>query len=193
MSDRLDEAHKELGKVVWSADKMSSTMPRRHHLRWTTDIIDESIKKAAVVGISPDNEEGDDEEYDYEDIHVRCLPLVACRRSGGLWEVPVAGLTPLPSRCLPSQALASLRRRLNRAFNTFERAKFEFVQSVILAIDVHDIVVCRDAGRTNGDRKFKSSLRPPRTGPRADMKDRLEYYWKVRWPARLECQFPCTE
>ena len=85
-----------------------------------------------------------------------------------------------PPRCPPSQALASLRRRLNRAFNTFERAKFEFVQSVILAIDVHDIAVCRDAGRTNGDRKFKSSLRPPRTGPRADMKDRLEYYWKVR-------------
>ena len=85
MSDRLDEAHKELGKVVWSADKMSSTMPRRHHLRWTTDIIDESIKKAAVAGISPDNEDGDDEEYDYEDIHVRCLPLALCAgRAAGL-------------------------------------------------------------------------------------------------------------
>lgn len=81
LSDRLDEAHTEFGKVVWSADKMSTTMPRRHHLRWAMDIIDESIKKAAVVGVSPDNEDGDDEEYDYEDIHVRLhVPAFCLRR-----------------------------------------------------------------------------------------------------------------
>jgi hypothetical protein len=111
MSDRLDEAHKELGKVVWSADKMSSTMPRRHHLRWTTDIIDESIKKAAVAGISPDNEDGDDEEYDYEDIHVRCLSLACAGRVTASWVLPVAhcGLTPLAvrRRLLPSAAASS--------------------------------------------------------------------------------------
>jgi hypothetical protein len=54
-----------------------------------------------------------------------------------------------------------------------------FVQSVVLAIEVGDIASCRTAGRMNGDRKFKSSLRPPRTGPKAEIKDRLEYYWKV--------------
>lgn len=102
---------------------------------------------------------------------LRCVP-----------DVRRASVQLILSILLPasSQALASLRRRLNRAFNTFERAKYEFVQSVILAIDVGDIAVCRDAGRTSGERKFKSSLRPPRTGPRADLKDRLEYYWKVR-------------
>ena len=70
LSDNLAEAHTELGKVVWSADQMSNTMPRRHTLRWAMDIIDESIQKSAVAGVSPDNEEGDDEEYDYEDINV---------------------------------------------------------------------------------------------------------------------------
>lgn len=71
LSDKLAEAHKELGKVVWSADQMSNTMPRRHDLRWAMDLIDESIQKSAVAGVSPDSEEGDDEEYDYEDIGVR--------------------------------------------------------------------------------------------------------------------------
>jgi hypothetical protein len=56
---------------------MSTTMPRRHHLRWAMDIIDDSIKKAAVGGVSPDSEEADDEEYDYEDINVRCIGTAA--------------------------------------------------------------------------------------------------------------------
>ncbi len=72
LSDKLEEAHVELAKVVWSADQMSNTMPRRHHLRWAMDVIDESIKASAVAGVSPDSEDRDDEEYDYEDIHVRC-------------------------------------------------------------------------------------------------------------------------
>jgi hypothetical protein len=72
LSDKLALAHTELGKVVWSADQMSNTMPRRHDLRWAMDVIDESIQKSAVAGVSPDSEEGDDEEYDYEDINV-CL------------------------------------------------------------------------------------------------------------------------
>ena len=174
LSDKLDEAHKELGKVVWSADKMSTTMPRRHHLRWAMDIIDDSIKKAAVGGVSPDSEEADDEEYDYEDINVRCIGTAA-------W----VALRKCHASCRsdssqqPKKALAALRRRLNRAFNTFERARYMFVQSVVLAIEVGDIASCRTAGRMNGDRKFKSSLRPPRTGPKAEIKDRLEYYWKV--------------
>lgn len=84
-----------------------------------------------------------------------------------------------------------MRRRLNRAFNTFERAKFEFVQAVVMAIEVGDIVACRTAGRTNGDRKFKSSLRPPRTGPKAEIKDRLEYYWKVSMSATQALGLVC--
>ena len=111
LSDKLDAAHTELGKVVWSADRMSNTMPRRHHLRWAMDIIDESIKKAAVAGVSPANEDGDSEEYDYEDINVRgaCLvtALVAC---GGCHREQTC-LTPLcfplSTRHLPPFAAAS--------------------------------------------------------------------------------------
>ena len=73
LSGKLEEAHNELAKVVWSVDQMSNTMPRRHHLRWAMEVIDESIKKSAVAGVSPDSEDRDDEEYDYEDIHVRSL------------------------------------------------------------------------------------------------------------------------
>jgi hypothetical protein len=46
-------------------------MPRRHHQRWAMDVIDESVKQSAVAGAAPDSEDKDDEEYDYEDIHVR--------------------------------------------------------------------------------------------------------------------------
>jgi len=78
ISDQLTQAHTELGKVVWSADQMSTTMPRRHALRWAMDVIDECVRKVAVAGVSPENEEGDDEEYDYEDINVRRPPLGLC-------------------------------------------------------------------------------------------------------------------
>jgi hypothetical protein len=71
LSDKLSSEHTELSKVVWSAEQMSSTMPRRHHLRWAMDIIDESVKKSAVAGAAPDSEDKDDDDYDYEDIHVR--------------------------------------------------------------------------------------------------------------------------
>jgi len=60
--------------------------------------------------------------------------------------------------------------------------KHEFNSAVVVAIEVGDIVDCRTAGRTGGDQKFRSSLRPPRIGPNAALKDRLEYQWKVRAP-----------
>ncbi len=72
-SDKLSSAHAELSKVVWSAEQMSQTMPRRHHLRWAMDVIDESIKQSAVAGAAPDSEDNVDDDYDYEDIHVRVL------------------------------------------------------------------------------------------------------------------------
>jgi hypothetical protein len=34
------------------------------------DVIDESIKKSAVPGAPPDAENKDEDDYDYEDIHV---------------------------------------------------------------------------------------------------------------------------
>lgn len=40
-------------------------------MRWAMDIIDESIKKSAVPGAPPDSEDKDEDDYDYEDIHVR--------------------------------------------------------------------------------------------------------------------------
>lgn len=78
LSDKLTSAHAELSKVVWSAEQMSGTMPRRHHQRWAMDVIDESVKKSAVAGAAPDSEDKDDEEYDYEDIHVRS----SCAQAG---------------------------------------------------------------------------------------------------------------
>ena len=71
LSDKLTAAHTELSKVVWSAEQMSNTMPRRHHMRWAMDIIEESIKKSAVAGEAPDSEDAQEDDYDYEDIHVR--------------------------------------------------------------------------------------------------------------------------
>ena len=71
LSDKLTGAHTELSKVVWSAEQMSNTMPRRHHMRWAMDIIEESIKKSAVAGEAPDSEDAQEDDYDYEDIHVR--------------------------------------------------------------------------------------------------------------------------
>lgn len=74
-----------------------------------------------------------------------------------------------------------MRSRLNRALIAFERVKYEYMQAVTVAIEVSDIVDCRLAGRSGGgDQKFRSSLRPPRTGPNAALKDRLEYQWKAR-------------
>ena len=73
LSDKLEAEYTELSKLVWSAEQMSNTMPRRHHLRWAMDVIDESIKKSAVPGAPPDAENKDEDDYDYEDIHV-CLP-----------------------------------------------------------------------------------------------------------------------
>ena len=176
ISDQLSEAHTELGKVVWSADQMSTTMPRRHALRWAMDIIDECVRKVAVAGVSPESEEGDDEEYDYEDINVR-----GAHR---------------PSACTPLtpflQALANLRCRLNRALIAFERVKYEYMQAVTVAIEVSDIVDCRLAGRSGGDHKFRSSLRPPRSGPNAALKDRLEYQWKARNGGARRCLCPSS-
>ena len=76
LSDKLEAEYTELSKLVWSAEQMSNTMPRRHHLRWAMDVIDESIKKSAVPGAPPDAENKDEDDYDYEDIHVR-FPIQA--------------------------------------------------------------------------------------------------------------------
>ena len=89
LSDKLEAEYTELSKLVWSAEQMSNTMPRRHHMRWAMDVIEESIKKSAVPGAPPDAENKDEDDYDYEDIHVRdalarhcscgCADLRACR------------------------------------------------------------------------------------------------------------------
>lgn len=144
LSERLEGAHTELSKVVWMVDAMSNTMPRRHHLRWAMDVIDDAVKHSAVAAVTPDEADRDNEEYDYEDLH----------------------------------ALASLRRRLNRALNSFDRVKHEYVQAVTEAMEVADIVACREVGRTGGEKAFRSSLRPPRTGSSAKLKDAAEYWWK---------------
>lgn len=56
LSDRLDGAHTELSKVVWSVDAMSNTMPRHAALRWAMDIIDDAVKHSAVAAVTPDEE-----------------------------------------------------------------------------------------------------------------------------------------
>jgi hypothetical protein len=78
------------------------------------------------------------------------------------------------------QALAALRRRLNRAIGTFDRVKHEFVQALHEAIEVEDIELSRAAGQSSGDHTFRSTLRPPRTGRYAKLKDKAEYWWKAR-------------
>jgi hypothetical protein len=49
------------------------------------------------------------------------------------------------------------------------------MQAVADAVEVGDIVGCL----TSGETKFRSSLRPPRTGRHAELKDKVEYQWKV--------------
>lgn len=71
VSEKLDRAHTELAKMVWFAETVSSTMPRRHRLRWCADIIDELCKQSAVSAQQPDREVAAEEDYDFEDIHVR--------------------------------------------------------------------------------------------------------------------------
>ena len=71
ISDKLDTAHTELAKLVWFAEQVSSTMPRRHQLRWAVAVIEESVKESAVSAQAPDSEANAEEDYDFEDIHVR--------------------------------------------------------------------------------------------------------------------------
>jgi hypothetical protein len=86
----------------------------------------------------------------------------------------------VPDACAARQALAALRRRLNRAIGTFDRTKHEFVQALLEAVEVEDIVLSRAAGKSSGLHTFRSTLRPPRTGRFASFKDKAEYWWKVR-------------
>jgi hypothetical protein len=57
--------------MVWFAETVSSTMPRRHRLRWASDVVDEACKQSAVSAQQPDSEISAEEDYDFEDIHVR--------------------------------------------------------------------------------------------------------------------------
>lgn len=74
VSEKLDRAHTELAKMVWFTETVSSTMPRRHRLRWCCDIVDELCKHSAVSAQQPDREVAAEEDYDFEDIHVRPRP-----------------------------------------------------------------------------------------------------------------------
>ena len=74
-------------------------MPRRHHMRWAMDVIDESIKKSAVPGAPPDAENKDEDDYDYEDIHVR-TPRHCIQRAAELCIPLGSGCTsPTPQPC----------------------------------------------------------------------------------------------
>jgi len=85
----------------------------------------------------------------------------------------------------PAQALAALRRRLNRAIGAFDRTKHQFKQSLADAIEVDDVVLSITASAAGGDRVFRSTLRPQRAGRHALAKDKAEYWWKVRPLAAL--------
>ena len=78
ISAKLDAAHMELAKMVWFAEQVSSTMPRRHQLRWAVELIDESVKESAVCGQAPETEASAaaEEDYDFEDIHVTSPPTL---------------------------------------------------------------------------------------------------------------------
>ena len=82
-------------------------------------------------------------------------------------------------RLSSSQALAALRRRLNRAIGSFDRVKHEYLHALRSAVEVEDIELSCAAGRSSGDHVFRSTLRPPRTGTYAKLKDKAEYWWKV--------------
>lgn len=89
-----------------------------------------------------------------------------------------------PLRTAP-QALALLRRRLKRALGAYERYKHEYYLIVYEAIETEDILLSRATGRSTGDRRFRSTLNAPRTGPRAAMYDQAEWWWKARAAALI--------
>ena len=76
------------------------------------------------------------------------------------------------------QALALLRRRLNRAIGAYDRYKREYYLTVYEAIETEDVLLSRATGRSTNDRRFRSTLSAPRTGPHAAKLDQLEWWWK---------------
>lgn len=181
--------------MVWFAETVSSTMPRRHRLRYAVDIIDDLCKQSAVSAQQPDREVAAEEDYDFEDIHVRPSPA--------LCEDPQRSLRPEPQprvdksisqTCATSsssllQALALLRRRLKRALGAYERYKHEYYLIVYEAIETEDILLSRATGKSTGDRRFRSTLNAPRTGPRAALYDQIEWWWKAREGSGLTARF----
>jgi hypothetical protein len=71
--------------------------------------------------------------------------------------------------------------------------KHEFVQALHEAIEVEDIELSRAAGQSSGDHTFRSTLRPPRTGRYAKLKDKAEYWWKARDTACAALRRPAPD
>ena len=90
-----------------------------------------------------------------------------------------------------AQALALLRRRLNRALGAYDRYKHEYYLTVFEAIETEDVLLSRATGQSTRDRRFRSTMHAPRTGKYASLLDQAEWWWKVCLPFRL-CAHPHT-
>jgi hypothetical protein len=77
------------------------------------------------------------------------------------------------------KSMAALRRRLRKAQSAYNRYKSDYNSYVWEALELEETVKNIQRGSDSNGR-FISSIRPPRTGPFADVLDRAEYVWRCQ-------------
>ncbi|CAM6097600.1 unnamed protein product [Calypogeia fissa] len=147
---KLDDAHQELSTAIVIAQATSNQMARNDPLRPCMNVVEKMLEQATKEDPSfkPSGGRMGESDMDYD---------------------------------TDERTMADLRRRLRKAKESYYRYKSDYAGYIWEALELEESVRNIERGKTTTDwseRRFVSTIRPPRTGSLAPFLDTAEYIWR---------------